>query len=489
MAVGGGTGPRQSTDGLATWRLACERIENGEYEQAAAVLDAVQMSSTEGEAALLAPILKAVRRLCLACKQYQEETEWHRQAYEEAGRREQELREQLYTILHLIGNGHGSGVSQMPEALAIPLSMSEGSDHASPGFAQNSGLWRRILTRIRQRRPRQTMLSTSSNVPLAATKQARPSPITPSNVSSEKKEQARPSPIAPPDVSSEETVQASIPRQEKPEQATPTPPDLGQDMHGKRAGPSLFVYSLGPFRVYQDDQPIDKWTSNKSKSIFKYLATHRERPTPKEVLMELFWPDLAPDAARNNLNVAIYGLRQTLRQTHPSFSHILFQDDCYLINPTLDVWVDCMAFEEYVAAAQALEKSRNLEGMIRAYHMAEALYEGEFMAEDRYEDWPAFQRQHLQTQYLALLQHLSRHYLDRGDYATCASVCNKMLIIEPCNEQAHRRLMRCYSRQEQPYLALRQYHLCVERLREDLDAPPSEKTEILYQQIRQGERV
>jgi DNA-binding SARP family transcriptional activator len=49
--------------------------------------------------------------------------------------------------------------------------------------------------------------------------------------------------------------------------------------------------------------------------------------------------------------------------------------------------------------------------------------------------------------------------------------------------------MRCYSRQGQPYLALRQYHLCMETLQKELDVPPMDETLALYQRIRAGEVV
>jgi DNA-binding SARP family transcriptional activator len=258
---------------------------------------------------------------------------------------------------------------------------------------------------------------------------------------------------------------------------------------GKQSLPSLVVYCMGPFQVYQDDQPIKDWPSSKGKCIFKYLVTHRERPIAKEVLMELFWPGAHPDAARNNLNVAIYGLRQALRQARPSFSHVLFQDDCYLLHPDLQIWVDCEAFMERFRVAQALERRGKLVAAIREYHAAEALYQGEFLEEDRYEDWLIPQRQSLQDDYLSLLERLSRYYLGQHDYTTCVPLCNKMLAVDSCCEDAHRWLMRCYSRQGQPYLALRQYHLCMETLQKELDVPPMDETLALYQRIRAGEAV
>ena len=124
---------------------------------------------------------------------------------------------------------------------------------------------------------------------------------------------------------------------------------------------------------------------------------------------------------------------------------------------------------------------------MREYQAAEALYQGEFLAEDRYEDWLIPQRQSLQTEYLKLLDFLSQYYIDQKDFAACLAMCTKMLAVDPCREEAHRRLMRCYSCQGQPYLALRQFHLCEEALKEELDLPPSESIRILYNRIRNGE--
>lgn len=253
--------------------------------------------------------------------------------------------------------------------------------------------------------------------------------------------------------------------------------------------PSLAIHCLGPFRVYQDDQPVVEWPSSKGKAVLKYLVTHRERPIPKEILMELFWPDAHPDAARNNLNVAIYGLRQALRQVRPEFSHVLFQEDCYLLNPDLTIWVDVEEFQEHSRIARDLERSGDLSAAIRECCAAEALYQGQFLEEDRYEDWPIPLRQDLQESFLALLRSLSRYCLEQGDLIACATVCRRMLAVDACNECAHRRLMRCYSRQGQRYLALRQYHLCVEALREELDVSPALATIELYERIRHHQQI
>ena len=144
---------------------------------------------------------------------------------------------------------------------------------------------------------------------------------------------------------------------------------------------------------------------------------------------------------------------------------------------------------ERLSAAQALKRRGEPGAAVREYQAAEALYRGEFLEEDRYEEWLLSQRKSLQDGYLSLLDHLSRYYFEQEDYAACGTVCGKVLAVDACREEAHRLSMRCYSRQGQPYLAIRQYHLCVERLQEELDVPPAQETTALCQQIRHSKQM
>jgi DNA-binding SARP family transcriptional activator len=246
---------------------------------------------------------------------------------------------------------------------------------------------------------------------------------------------------------------------------------------------SLLVYCLGPFRVYQDEQPVEDWPSSKGKAVFKYLVTHREHPVVKDVLMDLFWSGISAESARNNLNVAIYGLRQALRKTNPSYSHVLFIDDCYLLNPELHIWLDYEAFLRIIADARKLEERGDFEATIHAYNKAETLYQGEFLPEDRYEDWLLPLRENLQAEYLSLLDRLNFYFFEKQDYQACIHLCRKMLTIDPCNEEAHRHLMRCFFERGQAYMALRQYYLCVEALKQGLNVAPASTTKALYEHI------
>jgi DNA-binding SARP family transcriptional activator len=60
------------------------------------------------------------------------------------------------------------------------------------------------------------------------------------------------------------------------------------------------------------------------------------------------------------------------------------------------------------------------------------------------------------------------------------------VAADPCREDAHRLLMRCYADQGRTYQALRQYEFCCRMLRATLDAGPDPETVEVYRSIRAG---
>ncbi|MGE5287361.1 MAG: AfsR/SARP family transcriptional regulator [Micromonosporaceae bacterium] len=66
-------------------------------------------------------------------------------------------------------------------------------------------------------------------------------------------------------------------------------------------------------------------------------------------------------------------------------------------------------------------------------------------------------------------------------------MCRRIIESDPCREDAHRLLMRCYSRQGQAHLALLQYRACVHALADELGVEPEPTTAELHERIRRHE--
>jgi DNA-binding SARP family transcriptional activator len=254
------------------------------------------------------------------------------------------------------------------------------------------------------------------------------------------------------------------------------------------AAPALTVYLLGPFRASLNDNTIENWPSSRGRAVFKYLLTQRHRPIPRDVLMDVFWPDADPEAARNNLHVALHGLRQALREVDDT-PVVIFENGAYRLNPELAVWLDVEEFERHYKTAGRLETAGQLIGAITEYEAAISLYQDDFFVDDPYEEWPVLTRERLRVMFLEALDRLSQIYFAQGQYGSCASLCQRIVEHDSCREDAHCRLMRCYSRQGQRPLALRQFQICAEALRTDLDVEPSPATIDLHERIRRRELV
>ncbi len=256
------------------------------------------------------------------------------------------------------------------------------------------------------------------------------------------------------------------------------------------SGPAhqINAYLLGNLRVIIDENIVETLLSGRGRAVFAYLLCHSAHPIPREVIMEAFWPEASPEAARNSLNVAIYSLRQSLKAILES-PVILFQDNAYLLNPDLGRWLDTEDFEGCVQEGRRYEAAGQLSAGARSYEKAISLYQGDLLADFPYEEWVVLERERLRVLYLETLDRLSLIYFSQNQYTSCVNLCNRMLTYDSCREDAHCRLMRCYARQGQGHLALRQYQACVEALRSELDVAPSSPTIQLYEQIRRRENV
>jgi DNA-binding SARP family transcriptional activator len=200
----------------------------------------------------------------------------------------------------------------------------------------------------------------------------------------------------------------------------------------------------------------------------------------------LIWPDIDPKAGKNNLNVAICHLRRTLAQGGMTRPIVSVQNNTCQLERGLAIWTDSAAFEEHARCARAHVRANQPILAVDEFAACIALYHNELLAEDRYESWLAPYRQGLRDQYVEALDYLARRHLEAGDHVACSTTCQKLLGVDPCNEAAHRTLMRCYAALGQPNLMQRQYRNCVSALRSELGVAPGSETTALYRSLARG---
>jgi DNA-binding SARP family transcriptional activator len=245
----------------------------------------------------------------------------------------------------------------------------------------------------------------------------------------------------------------------------------------------LAIYCFGNFRVYCNDALIDRWESARGRTILKYLIARRMTAVPKELLADMFWPDSEPELARRSLHQAIYCLRQKFKRLMHDIQVIQFVDDRYQINPEIAIWVDSEQFGQLIEQARALATAGKVEQAMQAYAVAVDLYKAPFLAEDRYEEWTDELRRAYQAAYLEALHRLAHHHVERGEHSAAILLCQRALAEESCDEDSHQMLMSCYMSQGLRHLAVRQYQICINSLKTDLNLAPSEELEAFYRRV------
>ena len=245
----------------------------------------------------------------------------------------------------------------------------------------------------------------------------------------------------------------------------------------------LAAYCLGSFRLFHNQHMVSPWSSRKGLAALEYLILHHPTPVPKEVLIDVFWPNAGVEAGRRNLHQAVYAVRQVFRKHGLDPQALQFEQDHYFLDPKLGLWTDVVEFEQHVQAGRRQELLGQAKAAMAEYAIAQGLYQGDLLEDDLYDDWPRWRRQSLRNTYLDLADRLSEYYLQQQDYSAAMTVSWRILSFDHCYEQAHCRLMKCYMAQGQRHMAVRQYHLCADALQADLDLFPSEETTALYRQL------
>jgi DNA-binding SARP family transcriptional activator len=240
---------------------------------------------------------------------------------------------------------------------------------------------------------------------------------------------------------------------------------------------------LGPLELSVAGRHVVRWNSLKARAVFQYLLIHRGRPVRRDVLMDLQWPNHTYTSARNNLNVALYSLRNTLDGPWQGLQPILYQDGCYVLNSELKWWIDRDEFLSALSKAHTVRSSDHPRKAIDHYQKAVEMYRGSLFEDDPTGDWYLVEQRHLNELYLQALESLGEIYFDLGESASAQQFAQLALARDPCCESVHRLLMRCYASEHKQQLVSRQYSICVNALRDELGVSPGAETIRLFHDL------
>jgi ABC-type oligopeptide transport system substrate-binding subunit/DNA-binding SARP family transcriptional activator len=234
--------------------------------------------------------------------------------------------------------------------------------------------------------------------------------------------------------------------------------------------PTLQVALMGPMDIRFDGQQLRRPPTLKSRSLLAYLILHRDRPQPREYLVDLFWGDRPERKARRSLTTALWHIRRCL----PDEGLILSELNTVQFDPGAELWLDVDEFQ-----AQASRQD------LASLQSAVALYRGDLM-DGFYDDWILTERYRLEQLLCEALTRLMTVQETRGDHGAALSTAARLLQQDPLREDAHRAMMRAYCRLGRRNAALEQYHDCQRIVQEELGIEPMAETTELNRQILDG---
>jgi len=192
---------------------------------------------------------------------------------------------------------------------------------------------------------------------------------------------------------------------------------------------------LGRFSVHRDAAEIQAsaFGGRLVRALVRILVIHRGAFLARDVLAEALWPKQPPANPAANLSVMVNRARRALGDsslilTGPGGYSFTSDDRCH---------VDAEGFLAEVEAGRRHLASGHAGAAVRAFAAALALWSGEPLAEDAYENWAHEYQTRLARAHLDALESGSAAALQIGDTPQAVALAERAVAREPFREAAH----------------------------------------------------
>ena len=252
----------------------------------------------------------------------------------------------------------------------------------------------------------------------------------------------------------------------------------------------LRIFCFGRFRATRPGQFEEltpkQWGSVKAKQILAYLVTHDPKGigVTKDRLIGAVWPEIDPATLENTFHVTLSYLRKAVETEKTGYvTHV---GSVYRLNWEAGVWSDFHQFQLHLKNGISFEKEGKIHKADIEFQKAADLYQGDLL-EDFYERWAEDLRDRFREKFREVFLRLAHIAWRKQDFERCISYCQRLLLSDPADEDAHRLVMLCYNFLGSRTSAVRQFKVCENNLRKYLELEPSPQTISLYQKIKQGQ--
>jgi LuxR family maltose regulon positive regulatory protein len=211
---------------------------------------------------------------------------------------------------------------------------------------------------------------------------------------------------------------------------------MAQPIQIPSAGLSIQAFGHAEVKVNGKSLNMADWHTQSVRDLFFYFLFN-PRPLTREQVKEALWPEIEdPRIIYSRFRNEMYRLRRAVGK-----DVIIFDDEYYHFNHSLDYEYDIEAFEASIARARTAHTE---DERIQHYQKAAQLVSGPYLAGADY-DWAIEERNRLNRAHLAVLEELARLHLNQNNLAEAISISQVALQVEPYNENLYRLAMRAHA--------------------------------------------
>lgn len=209
---------------------------------------------------------------------------------------------------------------------------------------------------------------------------------------------------------------------------------------------------FGGFEARCGTRRVNRLRTAKTVSLLGYLITHPPHRFPRATLAELFWQDVEPERARNNLSVALNAIRHAFETPEPAIPLLISEPQTVGLNrAAFDA--DVLDFADAIALAQ---QASDPSAQYQYYLQAVRLYTGEFLA-GYYDLWIVDTGVQFQLQYSEALKRLTETDLQRGDRTQAIEWLHRLVALHLTDAEPLCTLVALYLDEGRPESA---YQIC-----------------------------
>jgi len=226
-----------------------------------------------------------------------------------------------------------------------------------------------------------------------------------------------------------------------------------------------------------------RFPGRQGRLVFAYLLAEQGRPVPRDELAEALWGDMPPATWEKALSVLVSKLRALLTECGLDGARSLTSAfGCYQLTLPDGTWIDVVAADEAVSAAELALAAGDLEHARAEASTAESLARRTFLpGEDG--RWIEDRRADLRETLVRALDCLAEAHRLAGDPRAAVRTAEELVELEPYRERGYRLLMEAQSAAGNDAEALRVYDRCRRLLDEELGTYPSSETEAIYREL------